>query len=179
MTSMTFRHLATPALLSLAVLACQPSNDPPLIPRPTPIPLTGMNVVELDRTYPPTGMSGHSYVSRGSNGEIYILNIQTGEARQLTDDGLKKYGPVMSERYVAWTERHSPTKLEGRAPSSDIYVLDLATGDQRRITYVPAQRSQLDIHVHRLVWRENRRKGGGSDIYAYELESNEAISGRP
>ena len=167
--------LATSVALLMALLACEPSNAPPQSPRPTPVPPAGLDLEYLDYSYPPSGMSGHSYVSRGSDGEIYMLNIQTGRTRQLTDDGVKKYSPVMSDRYVAWTEHHSPTKLAVRSPSSDIVVLDLESGARRRITDVPAQRSQLDMHGHRLVWTENRHTGGGSDIYAHDLESKEEI----
>ena len=161
--------------LILTMLACQASYDPPQNPRPTQIPMAGLDLEYLDYSYPPTGISGDRYVARGSEGEVHMGDIHTGEIRQLTDDGPKKYGPVMSERYVAWTEHHSPSKLGKGRPSSDLFVLDLETGDQRRITDVPAQRSQLDIHGHRLVWRENRHTGGGSDIYAYDLEADEEI----
>lgn len=161
--------------IMLAVLACQPSYEPPQNPRSTPIPMAGLDVEYLDHGYPPTGISGNRYVARGSEGEVHMGDIQTGEIRQLTHDGRKKYGPVMSERYVAWTEHHNPSKLGERRPSSDIFVLDLDTGEQRAITEVPAQRSQLDIHGHRLVWRENRYRGGGSNIYAYDLEADEEI----
>ena len=173
MNSIMTRSLALAALLFLMALACQPSNEPP--PRPTPIPMAGLDLEYLEHTYLPTGVSGNSYVAMGSDGEVYIVGIKTGEAHQLTHDGRRKYGPVISERYVAWTEHHSPTRLPVRAPSSDIYMLDLDTGDKRLITDVPAQRSHLDIHGHRLVWRENRHQGTGYDIFSYDLESNEEI----
>ena len=173
MNSIMTRSLALAALLFLMALACQPSNEPP--PRPTPIPMAGLDLEYLEHTYLPTGVSGNSYVAMGSDGEVYIVGIKTGEAHQLTHDGRKKYGPVISERYVVWTEHHSPTRLPVRAPSSDIYMLDLDTGDKRLITDVPAQRSHLDIHGHRLVWRENRHQGTGYDIFSYDLESNEEI----
>ena len=159
--------------LILTMLACQASYDPPQNPRPTQIPIAGLDLEYLDYGYPPTGISGDRYVARGSEGEVHIGDIHTGEIRQLTDDGRKKYGPVISERYVAWTEHHSPSKLGKGRPSSDIFVLDLDSGEQRRITDVPAQRAQLDIHGHRLVWRENRYQGTGYDVYAYDLDSNE------
>ena len=167
------RKLAVALSLILTVLACQPSHDPPQNPKPTQVPMAGLDLEYLDYGYPPTGISGDSYVARGAEGEVHIGNIHTGEIRQLTDDGRKKYSPVMSERYVAWTEHHSPSKLGKGRPSSDIIVLDLETGEQRRITEVPAQRSQLDIHSHRLVWTVNRYQGTGYDVYAYDLDSNE------
>ena len=175
MTSGIVCRLAVALQLMLTVLACEPSYDPPQNPRSTLIPMAGLDLQYLDYSYPPTGISGNRYVARGSEGEVHMGDIRTGEIHQLTDDGRKKYAPVMSEHHVAWTEHHSPSKLGKGRPSGDIFVLDLDSGEQRRITDVPAQRAQLDIHGHRLVWRENRYQGTGYDIYAYDLDSNEEI----
>ena len=169
------RKLAVALPLMLTVLACQPSYDPPESPRPTPVPMAGLDLEYLNYSYPPTSIAGDRYVARGSEGEVHIGDIHTGEVRQLTDDGRKKFSPVMSERYVAWKEHHSPSKLGKGRPTSDIFVLDLDSGEQRRITDVPAERAHLDIHNHRLVWIENRHQGAGYDIYAYDLEADEQI----
>ena len=161
-------------LFLLIVSACGRSN--PHTPPPiAPLHLRGMNVVELDSKYPPFDLFGHSYVSTGTTGEIYLVDIETGEKRKLTSDGRLKYYPVLSGDHVAWIEYHKPSKLPGRASSNDILVLDLETGEQRRLTTEPAEREGLRIHGHRLVWSENRHQETGSDIYAYDLESNEEI----
>ena len=173
MISDMVRRFAIMLPLILTMLACQPTGEPAPSPRPTPAPMAGLDLEYLDYGYLPSGISGDRYVARGSEGEVHIGDIHTGEIRQLTDDGRKKYGPVMSERFVAWTEHHSPSKLGKGRPSSDIFVLDLDSGNQWSITDVPAQRAQLDIHDHRLVWRENRYQGTGYDVYAYDLDSNE------
>ncbi len=161
-------------LIILSTSACQrlnPSQPPPI----APLHLRYANVFELDDNYPPSDLFGHSYVSTGSTGEIYIVNIETGETRKLTSDGRMKYDPVISEGYVAWMEYHNPSKLSDGVASSDIFALDLQTGEERRITNVAAQRGQLGIHGHRLVWTENRHQGTGSDIYAYDLDSDGMI----
>ncbi len=160
-------------LLVLSAYACQQPFDFP--PRPTPFPLAEINAVELDKNHPPSDLFGHSYVTRGPTGEIYIVNIETGETRKLTSDGRRKRGRVISERYMAWIEYHNPSKLSDRAASSDVFALDLETGIQRRITDVTAMRSGLSIYGHRVVWSEDRRQETGSDIYAYDLESNKEI----
>ena len=161
-------------LFLLIVSGCGRSNPhtpPPIVP----LHLRGMNVVELDSNYPPFDLFGHSYVSTGTTGEIYLVDIETGETRKLTSDGRRKYDPVLSENHVAWIEYHEPSKLSDRRASNDIFALDLKTGEQRRITDVPAEREGLSIDGYRLVWSESRYQGTGSNIYAYDLESNEEI----
>ncbi len=161
-------------LIILSTSACQrlnPSQPPPI----APLHLRYANVFELDDNYPPSDLFGHSYVSTGSTGEIYIVNIETGETRKLTSDGRMKYDPVISEGYVAWMEYHNPSKLSDGVASSDIFALDLQTGEQRRMTDAPAERYGLRMHGHRLVWQEKRNEETGFDIYAYDLESDEVI----
>ena len=161
-------------LFLLMVSACGRSNLH--TPHPiAPLHLRGMNVVELDKDYPPSDVFGRSYVATGPTRELYMVNIETGETRKLTSDGRLKYYPVLSGDHVAWIEYHKPSKLPDRASSSDIFVMDLKTGEQRRLTTEPAEREGLSIDGHRLVWSESRYQGTGSDIYAYDLESNEEI----
>ena len=77
----------------------------PIAHRPTPIPLTGLKVVELGSDYWPTGLFGERSVGIGRDGEIYLANVRTGKMRQLTNDGHRKRRPVISGDIVAWTDQ--------------------------------------------------------------------------
>ena len=166
--------LYTLALVVLSASACQRLN-PDERPQLVPLHLRFENVFELDNNYPPSDLFGRSYVSTGTTGEIYIVNIETGQTRRLTGDGRPKHAPALSEGYVAWIEYDNPSKFSDGRASNDIFVLDMETGEQRRITDAPAERTGLSVHGHRLVWSERRYQGTGSDIYAYDLESGEEI----
>ena len=190
--------------LVLAALACgqapaaSPTQDvrtptpaplptsPSIAHSPTPIPLTGLKVVELGSEFWPTDLSGDRLVGIGRDGEVYLANVRTGEIRQLTNDGHRKRRPVISGDTVAWTdqsreiETHDNNSRAARSLADDIFVLDLNTGDRRRITEVPAKRSGLKISGKRLVWLDNRNEFGEHythrDIYAYDLEADEEIA---
>ena len=47
-------------LISICILAmaCLPSHDPTQGPSPTPIPMAGLDLENLDYSYPPTGTCG-------------------------------------------------------------------------------------------------------------------------
>lgn len=199
----TFVPTETPALLAEGTtsallpprtedLTQTPAPMPTATPEPTPTatpaaaPTSGFRRVELDPNYWPSGAIGDEYVATGPDGEVYLLNISTGERRQLTDDGHRKRWPIMSENYVAWTDQRRQIEIPNRSSSQpeftfadDIFVLDLATGEQRRITEVPANRYGLGISGHRLVWSDTRNELDGEyyefDVYAYDLETDQEI----
>ena len=190
--------------LVLAALACgqepaaSPTQDvrtptpaplptsPSIAHSPTPIPLTGLKVVELGSEFWPTDLSGDRLVGIGRDGEVYLANVRTGEIRQLTNDGHRKRRPVISGDIVAWTdqsreiETHDNNSRTARGLADDIFVLDLNSGETRRITEVPAKRSGLKISGNRLVWLDNRNEFGEHythrDIYAYDMEADEEIA---
>ena len=164
-------------LLVLAVsLAC--SRSAPIPPSPTPLPLIDMNVVELNKEVRPEDFFGDHVVSIGSDGELYLANITTGEMRQVTDTGYPKSSAVISADYVAWVETRRVVEFPGNASatprfSNDLFVLDLRTGEDRRITEEPATRYGLRMSGSRLVWQDNRNELGEHythfDIYSYDL----------
>ena len=161
----------------LALAACNESARTP--PSQTPLSLADPRVVELSTDVRPTDLSDNGYVGIGLDGEIYLVNINTGEKRQLTNDGHRKFGAVISADYVAWIDQRRKIELTGSdsaAPlfSDDIFLLDLSTGKERRITEEPADRHGLQISGSRLVWQDNRNELGEDythfDIYGYDLE---------
>ena len=172
--------LPVPIVLGLGILVLAACNGSPRIPpSPTPLSLADARVVELSTDVRPTDLSDKGYVGISSDGEIYLVNITTGERRQLTNDGHRKSEAVISADYVAWIDQRRRIELPGtdRVPprfSDDIFLLHLSTGKERRITEEPAERHRLQISGARLVWQDNRNELGEHythfDIYAYDLE---------
>ena len=170
-----------------------PSSTPAPMPttkaeKPAPVgtSLSGFKRVDLDPDYWPSGAIGDEYVATGPDGEVYLLNITTGERRQLTDDGHPKRWPVISGNYVAWTDQRRQIEIPDRNSvrpaltfADDVFVLDLTTGEQRRITEVPANRYGLGISGHRLAWSDTRNELEEEyydfDVYAYDLETDQEI----
>ncbi len=69
---------------------------------------------------------------QGSNWDIYIVDLSSGELRRVTSDPGREQDPAWSPdgRSLAYSAR--------RDRQWDIYVLDLATGRERQITADPA-----------------------------------------
>ena len=126
---------------------------------------------------------GDNAVGINDDGELWLRNVRTGEARQLTDDGHYKWGAALSPTHAAWIDRRRDIQLPedggGTKLTADVFVMDLLTGEQRRITDVPANRSHLRISGSWLVWQDNRNELRERleryDIYAYDLRSDREI----
>ena len=136
--------VATAALTAFGLACDRPLEIPPT---PTPVSLAGLAVVELAADVWLTDVFGDQGVGTGQDGELYLVNVKTGETRQLTNDGHWKGWAVLSADYVAWTDERRQIVLPGDiVPASiadDIFVLDLNTGEQRSITDEPAERYAL------------------------------------
>ena len=147
-------------------------------PEPPPARLDEAKVVELSTDIHVTDVFGDEAVGTGADGELWLMNIRTGDLRQLTVDGHRKWGAALSDDHVAWTDQRRMVQLTGYSSpifSSDVYVRNRHTGEERRITDAPATRRGLRISGSRLVWQDNREglledRRWDFDIYAYDLE---------
>ena len=83
--------VATAALTAFGLACDRPLEIPPT---PTPVSLAGLAVVELAADVWLTDVFGDQGVGTGQDGELYLVNVKTGETRQLTNDGhWKRAGP--------------------------------------------------------------------------------------
>ena len=53
---------------------------------PTPKPATGLRKVELEAAYGPVYVDGIEYATIGSDDQLYIISVETGQRTQVTDD---------------------------------------------------------------------------------------------
>ncbi len=154
----------------------------------TPQLATGLRTVELDPEYRPVYpvyVDGQEYASVGPDDQLYLVNVETGQMKQITEGEDPIYQAAFSAGHVAWVDHRREIELpdmDSDPPfnySDDIFVLDRATGEQRRITEAPAQRQALQISGDWLVWQDRRNETGQDytnfDIYAYNLETGQEI----
>ena len=166
------------------LLACDRITSSARLPQlPTPLPLSEFQGTELVTDGWLTDMHGDRAVGITDDGEVMLINVRTGETRQLTDDGHQKWAVVLSSNHVAWIDqsRQFPvSKEEGRVEfTDDIFVMNLHTGEQLRITDTPANRSHLRISGSRLVWEDSRNElrddWENYDIYAYDIRNGQEV----
>ena len=158
--------------ITAAILACSGQGQAPLAP------LDEARVVELSTDIHVTDVFGDDAVGFDEEGELWLMNIRTGDLGQLTADGHPKWVAAISADHVAWTDQRRMIQLPGySAPiiSSDVFVHNRHTGEERRITDAPASRHGLRMSGSRLVWQDNREglledRRWDFDIYAYDLE---------
>ena len=151
----------------------------------TPKPAAGLRLVELDSRFRPVYVHGREYAAIGPDDQLYIINVETGQRIQVTDDGHLKYEAALSASHAAWVDHRRKIELhdgDSNPPfnySADIFVLDRATGEEKRITEAPARRMGLEISGDWLVWMDRRNETGehyvNFDIYAYNLRTSEEI----
>ena len=161
------------------ILACDQIAPDTALPTPRSAP--EFTAVELATHGLLTDVYGDHAVGTNDDGELSLLNIRTGETRQLADDGHYKWGAVLTSTHVAWITRGEGIQLpDGESKNTaDVFVMDLFTGEQRRITDVPAGRNHLRISGSWLVWQDNRNelyeRPERYDIYAYGLSIDREI----
>lgn len=137
---------------------------------------------EIDTVLQPTSLSGDVYASIGSDNEIYLVNLDNGEAAQISFDGLAKAEAVLSEKYVVWLAQQgevtvrAPDGVDDQVLLYGIFVYNRLTGEQTEISQEPAPRMQLAIDGDRLVWADKRNELEADytmyDIYGYDLANN-------
>lgn len=153
--------------------------------------LDGLRVLDLDYLEPVNFFDGNligiNRYGHIKDGEIFTVDLDTGEWTQHTDDGHPKNSVAISANHLTWTDERRSVTGSSRDPE-DVFVRDLRTGEERRITEEPASYRHLQISGSRLVWMEDRTKKLedpskgylgyeiNQDIYVYDLESSELIS---
>ena len=165
-------HSLIAVVVTAAVLACSGPGQPP------PAHLDEVKVVELSTDIIMTDVFGDDAVGFNEEGELWLLNIRTGDLGQVTDDGHRKWDAVLSADHIAWMDQRREVQLPGYSSpifSSDVFILNRHTGEERRITDAPASRQGLRISGSHLVWQDNREglledRRWAFDIYGYDLE---------
>ncbi len=125
-------------------------------------------------------LHGQELLTLGFDGELHLLDLESGEFQQVTEDGRSKFNPVLSEQVIAWLvgEGERVVQIEGgeeRLQLQSIVVYDRETGEERIISAEPAPRFGLVLDGTRLLWMDKRNEMEEHythyDIYAYDLES--------
>ena len=137
----------------------------------------------IEEAYRPTGLSGDISVGIGTDWQVHLVNVRTGEGHRLTGGVDRKREAVISDSHVAWRSQSRLREVLSNAPlvrrSHHIFVMDIESGVIRRITSGTAMRRNLQIDGSRLVWEESRTKVGDRyteyDVYAYDIDLDEIL----
>jgi beta propeller repeat protein len=133
---------------------------------------------ELDSAYPLHDLHNGTFVSLDYDNEVYLVNLESGERQQITQDGLPKSEAVLSDQYIVWAAKGGEALDVYSQPYwlHHLFVHDRATGETRQITELPAQRRGLAIDGNLLVWSDDLKAREDItfefDVYAYDLATS-------
>jgi len=125
-----------------------------------------------------------STLQQPPNYDIFLLDLDTNEITQLTDEEHAQMSPLIYGDTVVWVDNRHQTSEQYPFPF-DIYAYDLKTGQETRVTKNTTVEvyNQLAIDGSTIVWTDNRHADmdaasqAGNDsvynneIYAYDLET--------
>lgn len=164
--------------IAATVLACIGGDG--IVPAPTPVTIDSSKTMDLGTGIRLVDVINEDAVDIGPDGELWLVNIRTGDSSQLTYDGHPKGDVAISADYVAWIDQRRKIPLPSYPVSvlaGDVFVRNRHTGEEKRITDVPASRHGLRMSGPRLVWQDNRiglleDRRQDFDIYAHDLEKD-------
>jgi len=113
--------------------------------------ISGRRVVWSGRTETTEGAEG----AEGTGADIFLLDLETGELRNLTPDRLIEFRPSIDGDRVAWVEGGG----FGNRDLQEIGTLDLATGERRRLTRDAVPQDRPDVSGDLVSWEERGRGG--------------------
>jgi Tol biopolymer transport system component len=138
--------------------------------------LYGDKVVYItgDKDFPSAGWSGSGKPNIDSNFVVSILDLKTGEVKDLTTDKHMKMLPGIFGDTVVWVDSRN-SDVNYLPQNWDVYIYDLKENKETRLTLAPtATRDSLAINADWIVWCDNRNGTSLNpfcyDVYAYDLK---------
>lgn len=114
----------TPALLIASPLASATTASPSRMVTTTPEALTGQIVFSSWRE----DVNKDGYIDGNDGGQLYVLNLGSGELSQLTDSGYYDTSPVWSP------DGERVAFISNRGGNNDLYMIDIGSGELTRLT---------------------------------------------
>jgi beta propeller repeat protein len=118
--------------------------------------------------------------------EVFLLNMSTGEIRQITDDDYVQKSVRISGNTIVWLDNRNEENDE-YPHYFDVYAYDLKTGEEKRITSdCTVTDTDLAISGSTIVWTDNRNDDpttriqthppvSNDDIYLYDLSTGQEV----
>ena len=118
------------------------------------------------------------------NWDVFLLDVKTGEIRQITTDEHVQRSPRIYGDTIVWLDNRDEV-YEKYPHHYDVYAYSLKTGEERRITTTNSITAyDLAISGSMVVWTDSRNDDPASriqtrppiqndDIYLYDLSTNQ------
>lgn len=105
------------------------------------------------------------FIVWSGNGEIYLYNLNTGNAKKLTKDGGVKNNifPLISKDKIVWTALNN-------SGGSELYFLDINTGS---ITLIPHSEGAINKQMNNdyIIWNKRPNPNQENQLYSYNFST--------
>jgi beta propeller repeat protein len=116
------------------------------------------------RQYPAISGTKVVYTDSRNDGDIWVSDLATNAARQLTSEGRQDKPAISGDKvvYMQW--------IDGGPVNSEIFCYDLTTNQASRLTSATGPSEYPAIDGDRVVWGDYR--SGAQGIYVYDLSTH-------
>ena len=119
--------------------------------------------------------------------DIWVLDIETGEQRRITEEPAKRSGLRVSGHRLVWMDNRN--EMREHYTHYDIFAYDLETDEEIEVAVAPGSQMSPAIYGDIVVWADNRdsptmgttKAGCGNcpenrfDIYMYNFETGQEL----
>jgi Tol biopolymer transport system component len=154
--------------------------------------LDGGEVISLTRNecpcYGAPHLWGREVVYESTRGwhDIWLVNIDTLEERNLNDDRVEQWTPAFDGRWVVWSDgRNDPCSLPSwDLCNTDIYGMAMPDGEIEPLCDHPAVQTHPDVHLGLVAWEDFRNaedpndgnaRDANIDIYLLDLDTRREV----
>ena len=128
-----------------------------------------------------------SRTARGLADDIFVLDLNTGERRRITEVPAKRHGLQISGNRLVWQDNRN--EFGEHYTHYDIYAYDLEADEEIAVAVAPGAQHWVAIEGDRVVWADNRdsailgtdRSGcfacpdNRFDIYLYDFTAGDEV----
>ena len=119
--------------------------------------------------------------------DIWIIDIDTLEERNMNDDRVQQWDPAFDGQWVVWSDgRNDPCSLPSWDQcNTDIFGMDMPDGEIEPLCDDPATQRHPDVHLGLVAWEDfrnaedpndgNRWETANVDIYLLDLETRREV----
>jgi hypothetical protein len=131
---------------------------------------------------------GHEVVYESTRGwhDIWVVNIDSLEERNLNDDRVEQWTPAFDGQWVVWSDgRNDPCPLPSwDLCNTDIYGMAMPDGEIEPLCDHPAVQTHPDVHLGLVAWEDFRNaedpndgnaRDANIDIYLLDLETRREV----
>ena len=122
---------------------------------------------------------------QGLADDIFVLDLDTGEQRRITDVPARRSGLQLSGHRLVWNDRRN--EAGEHYTHYDVYAYDLEADEEIAMAVAPGAQRSAAIDEDRVVWIDNRNRpkdptvrpgcfecpGNRRDVYLYDFNTEE------